>query len=97
MAIKITCINKDNGYHENPNLAITHLGWINEQTKEKGKSTRLEIYNWIKNENGFAYVTDIYGNTAKVITAETISGTKYLKTEADSTTKNNLLSLPECK
>lgn len=45
MAIKITCINKDNGYHENPNLAITHLGWINEQTNESGKNTRLEIYN----------------------------------------------------
>ncbi len=49
MAIRITCINKDNGYHENPNLAITHLGWIGDDGKP-GKSTRLEIYNWIKNE-----------------------------------------------
>jgi hypothetical protein len=97
MAIRITCINKDNGYHENPNLAITHLGWINEQTRNTGKHTRLEIYNWIKDENGDAYVTDAYGNSAKVITAETYNGTKYLKTEADSSTKNNLLSLPECK
>ncbi|UFH33537.1 DUF3892 domain-containing protein [Chryseobacterium sp. C-71] len=97
MAIKITCINKDNGHHENPNLAITHLGWINEQTRETGKNTRLEIYSWIKDKNGDAYVTDAYGNRAKVITAETYSGTKYLKTEADNSTKNNLLSLPECK
>ncbi|MCS3531567.1 DUF3892 domain-containing protein [Chryseobacterium sp. JUb7] len=96
MSIRITCINKDNGYHENPNLAITHLGWINEQTKNTGKSTRLELYNWIKNENGYAYVTDANGNKAKVITAETYNGTKYLKTEADNSTKNNLLSLPEC-
>lgn len=97
MAIRITCINKDNGYHENPNLAITHLGWINEQTRETGKSTRLDIYNWIKDQAGDAYVTDTYGNRAKVITAETYNGNKYLKTEADSSTKNNLLSLPECK
>lgn len=97
MAIRITCINKDSGYHENPNLAITHLGWINEQTRSTGKYTRLEMYNWVKDENGDAYVTDTYGNKAKVITAETYNGTKYLKTEADSSTKNNLLSLPECK
>lgn len=35
MAIRITCINKDNGDHENPNLAITHLGWINEADNSK--------------------------------------------------------------
>ncbi|WP_294281210.1 hypothetical protein [uncultured Chryseobacterium sp.] len=56
MSIKITCINKDNGYHANPNLAITHLGWINEIDQKTGKNTRLEIYSWIKNENGYAYM-----------------------------------------
>ncbi len=47
--------------------------------------------------SGLAYVADGYGNQVKVITAETYNGTKYLKTEADNTTRNNLLSLPECK
>lgn len=93
MAIRITCINKDNGNHENPNVAITHLGWKNEQT---GKNTRLEIYNWIKDDKGEAYVIDGNSNKVKVITAETSRGTKYVKTEADTTVKNNLLSLPEC-
>lgn len=97
MAIKITCINKDNGNHKNPNLAITHLGWMDEQTKETGKSTRLEIYNWINDKKGYAYITCTYGNKAKVITAQTYTGTKYLKTEADNSTNNNLLSLPECR
>lgn len=96
MPIKITCINKDNGKHENPNLAITDLGWINEENEKSGKNTRLQIYNWIKNENGQAYVVDS-NNKVNVITAETSYGTKYLKTEADNSTKNNLLSLPECK
>lgn len=95
MAIKITCINKNNGNHENPNLAITHLGWIEDGTGKVGKSNRLTIYNWIKNENGYAYV-EKNGRKVKVITAETSSGTKYVKTEADSTTVNNLLSLREC-
>ncbi len=95
MSIKITCINKDNGYHENPNLAITHLGWINDANSSTGKNTRLEIYNWIKNDGGYAYV-EKNGIKVKVITAETTTGTKYVKTEADSTITNNLLSLPEC-
>lgn len=96
MAIKITCINKDGGYHENPNLAITHLGWINEATGQSGKSTRIQIYNWIKDEGGIAYVKNSLGNKVDVITVETNNGTKYVKTVADSTTLNNLLSLPEC-
>lgn len=95
MSIKITCINKDNGKHENPNVAITFLGWIEDGTGKVGKSDRLTIYDWIKNKGGQAYV-EKNGNKVKVITAETSSGTKYLKTEADSTTVNNLLSLPEC-
>lgn len=97
MAIKITCINKDNGNHENPNVAITHLGWVNEFNGASGKNTRLEVYNWIKNDKGEAYVKDVHGNKAKLITAETSNGTEYVKTEADTSLKNNLLSLQECK
>lgn len=94
MAIKITCINKDNGNHENPNVAITDLGWVNEKDGESGKSSRLTIYNWIK-DGGYAYV-EKNGNKVKVVIEETANGTKYVKTEADNTTTNNLLSLPEC-
>lgn len=69
MAIRITCINKDNGNHENPHVAITHLGWVNESDGRSGKSTRLEMYEFIKN-GGKAYVTDNYGNKAFLITAK---------------------------
>jgi hypothetical protein len=95
MAIRITCIKKDAGNHENPHLAITHLGWTNESDGTTGKNTRLEIYNWI-NQNGYAYVQDSKGNRAKVITFKSNSGIGYVKTEPDSTSANNLLSLPEC-
>ncbi|MDB5120016.1 MAG: hypothetical protein JWN56_1234 [Sphingobacteriales bacterium] len=96
MAIRITCINKDGGNHNNPYEAITHLGWVEESTNKIGKNTRLQIYNWIKDEGGYAYVKDKFGNTAKLITGESPSGTKYVKTEADNTKTDNLLQLMEC-
>lgn len=43
MSVKITCIKKDNGNHENPNLAITDLGWIEDGTGKTGKSRRLGL------------------------------------------------------
>ena len=96
MAFRITCINKDNGNHENANVAITHLGWVNESNGNSGKSTRLEMYEFIKN-GGQAYVMDNVGNNAHLITAETALGTKYVKTKADSTERNNLPTLQECR
>jgi len=47
MSVRITCISKAGGDHENSHVAISELGWINEGTGETGKSTRLEIYDWI--------------------------------------------------
>ncbi|MBV8327888.1 DUF3892 domain-containing protein [Chryseobacterium sp.] len=75
---------------------MTDLGWIDEKG-EKGKNTRLEIYSLIKDQKVMAYVTDDKENYVKVVTAVSSNGTQYLKTEADSSEKNNLLSLPECK
>jgi len=95
MAVKITCIKKDGGFHENPYTAITDLGWINETTGKTGLSTRLQIYDYLK-DGGEAYVTDYVGNKAKLVTAETARGTKYVKTLPDKTTTDNLLSLKEC-
>lgn len=95
MAIRITCINKAGGQHENPYVAISHLGWVEDGTKLAGRWTRERLYDWIKLENGYAYVEG-GGTSAKVITALSPRGTKYVKTEADSTERDNLLKLPEC-
>ncbi|MBS1511080.1 MAG: DUF3892 domain-containing protein [Bacteroidetes bacterium] len=97
MSVRITCIKKSNGYHSNPYTAIETLGWINESTNATGISTRLTIYNWIKDEHGVAYVTDYLGNKAFLITAISSSGNKYVKTVADETKTDNLLQLPECR
>ena len=97
MAIRITCINKSNGYHADPHHAISHLGWIEDGTGKTGKNTRLEIWDWIKNQNGVAYVLDARGNKAYVGTRENANGTKYLQTYADKVWTDNLLALPECR
>jgi hypothetical protein len=97
MSVRITCITKSGGYHQNPYAAIETLGWINEETNATGKSDRITMYNWIKDEKGVAYVKDIFNNKAYLITAVSASGTKYVKTVADETKTDNLLHLIECK
>ena len=96
MAIRITCINKSGGYHDDPHHAIQRLGWTNEANGETGNNSRLEIYDWLKTKNGTAYVKDRAGNKAYVGTREHSNGTKYLQTYADKVWTDNLLPLPEC-
>ncbi len=96
MSIRITCIRKDSGNHENPHTAISELGWKNESTGATGRKTRIEMYDWISVSGNRAYVTDGKGNTADLIPAETAKGTKYVKTKPDATPDDNLLKLEEC-
>ncbi len=96
MSVRITCISKDGGNHENPHVAISSLGWINEENSERGTSTRLEMYDWIKNKSGYAYVRDAAGHQVRVGTAETQKGTKFVRTYSDNIWTDNLLALPEC-
>lgn len=94
--IRITCINKDNGNHDNPHEAITFLGWLEDGTGLQGKWPRIRMYNWIKDENGVAYVNDSAGNKVYVQTAESRNGNPFVRTIADGRETNNLLSLMEC-
>ncbi|HYV90924.1 MAG TPA: DUF3892 domain-containing protein [Chitinophagales bacterium] len=96
MAIKITCIKKDNGHHENPHVAISSLSWINESTSETGTTSRVDMYEWVKN-GGVAYVRDSKGDVAYLIAETTSFGTKFVRTRPDGTKADNLLSLPECR
>lgn len=96
MSVRVTCISKAGGDHDNPHESISHLGWTNEETHESGKSTRLEMYSWIKDKGGYAYVRDGAGNTVRVGTAVSTRGTKYVRTYRDKVWTDNLLALPEC-
>ena len=95
MAIRIMCINKDNGRHENPYVAITDLGWVEDGTGRSGRIGRERLYHWIRDEGGLAYV-EVGMARAIVVPAVSPHGTKYVKTEADSTVRDNLLRLQEC-
>jgi len=94
IAIRVHCINKSGGYHENPHEAISHFGWINDQTNETGKSDREEMWRWVTG-GGQAYVRDAYG-TVKVEARTNSRGTHYLQTVADNRPTDNLLKLSEC-
>jgi len=94
MAVRILCINKAHGDHADPHTAI--LGWKNEATGETGKSSRDQIYLWLKNNNGVAYVVDEYGNRAFLYPRENMFGTRFVQTAADRVWTDNLLALQEC-
>src|SRR5687768_890586 len=96
MSVRITCIKKAGGNHEDPHVAISELGWTNEQTGASDRSTRLQMYEWVKNGNQ-AYVKDVYGNVAYLVAKVSRSGNPYVQTVADGTPTDNLLKLMECQ
>jgi len=97
MSIKITCINKDSGNHENPHTAISFMNWIEEATGKMGRNSREEIYDFVKEGGiGSAYVRDSRGDTAYLEAKITLRGTKYVRTVPDGIKADNLLTLPEC-
>lgn len=97
MAIRITCIRKAGGDHFNPHVAISELGWVNDGTGERGSSTREQIYDWLKNRDGVAFVVDRNGDRAFVYPRQNAFSTRYVQTYADSVWTDNLLALPECR
>ena len=95
MSVRITCIKKDGGNHENPHTAISILGWVNESAGASGQSTRVQMYDFVKG-GGQAYVRDSRSNLAYLIAEVSSRGTKFVKTKPDGTTTDNLLKLIEC-
>ncbi len=95
MSIKITCINKDNGYHSNPHEAVADYGWVEDGTGKSGKTDRQTMVSWVKS-GVVAYVEDNYRTRAFCYVNKSINGTEFLETRRDGRVTNNLLSLPEC-
>jgi len=92
MAIKreISCINKpDRNSRYEP---IRYIGGL-----EGGKRWRMSEEGAIEaiEKNEYSFFVNRGGNEVKVIVA-TRNGRKYLKTEEDNETTDNLLKLPEC-
>ncbi|SEO99193.1 DUF3892 domain-containing protein [Mucilaginibacter sp. AW1-7] len=95
MAVRILCIKTDVTPHENPYVAIDSLEWINERINVKGITERAKLYDWIKNEDGEAYIIDERGNKTCLIPALCPKGNKYVKTVSDESETDILLGLPE--
>jgi len=85
---RITCINKDE--RKNPYERIQFVG-----LGGNDKHPQQQIVRWIDSGQHSFYV-ERGGKRAKVITATSPYGNRYIKTEADGSEPNNLLSLPEC-
>lgn len=89
--LKVSCINKNDRYSAYEK--ISNIGG----TRSDGtrwKFTLSEAIAYIEN-NTYSFYTLVGGHERNVIIA-TRNGSKYLKTEADADTPDNLLSLPEC-
>jgi hypothetical protein len=95
MAIRITCIRKAGGHHENPYVAISHLQWVEDGTALTGEWTRERMYDWVENQGGEAYVRNGLSR-ARLMGAISPRGTRYVKTEPNHTERDNLLKLPAC-
>lgn len=89
---EIKCINKQerNNIHER----IINIGGVN-QNGTRWKISQEEAIQGIESGEWLFYVSQGL-NKVNVIIAVSAAGFKYLKTENDSTTSNNLLNLPEC-
>ncbi|HEY8780426.1 MAG TPA: DUF3892 domain-containing protein [Mucilaginibacter sp.] len=96
MAVRIICIKKEEGKYENPYMAIEHFEWVNERINVKGVTDRTKIHDWIKNEDGEAYIIDPGGKKTFLIPAICPKGNKYVKTVADEIDTDCLLLLPAC-
>ncbi|WP_027872476.1 DUF3892 domain-containing protein [Spongiibacter marinus] len=93
MAIEIKCINKQDRY--DPSERITHVGGLNDDMS-RWKLTQKEAIEGIDNGKWEFYVGTTLLGRAQVVVRTSRFGNKYLTTEPDGETQNNLLSLPEC-
>jgi len=73
---------------------IAFLQWRNTQTESTGQSTRQAIVEWLEESKANQAVVAHQGKWVYVGVVSPQSDLKYLRTYADGTWTDNLLSLP---
>jgi hypothetical protein len=91
MAKQVKCINKLP--RQNPHERIQNIGGI--EGGVRWKRTQQQAIADIEADSQSYFCTDQRGNSVWIVVA-THSGNKYIKTQNDDSSQNNLLSLPEC-
>lgn len=86
---EIKCINKD--IRQDPYHRITSVGGFTDKRWKISLDTAIAHIE----QGTWEFYTHVGGHRRNVIVADRL-GRKYLKTEADQDTPDNLLSLPEC-
>lgn len=96
MTVRVVCINKSGGYHEDPHHAISMFGWVADGTGKSGRTAREDMWRFVT-DGGHAYVRDAAGSVAWLRALTSAHGTHFLQTESDGRLTDNLLYLPECR
>lgn len=91
MAVRITAVRLSQGgyLHEH----ITDVKWTSYENGNTGQSTKAEMVKWIDVDKGRAYV-ETATSKVEVGVVKPQGGTPYLRTYANGTWTDNLLSLP---
>lgn len=88
--VQIKCINKLD--RMNPHERITNVGGY---TDKQWKLTQQVAVGYIEADE-WGFWVSVGGKSVWVVVATSRYGFKYLKTQDDGETQDNLLSLPEC-
>ncbi len=95
MSVRILSLKKSTEPNANPYLAIECFEWVNERIKVNGVTDRAEIYDWLKNFKGEAYIIDNDGDKYYLVPAISADGKKYVKTNSCEKKQDVLFQLPE--
>jgi hypothetical protein len=93
--VQVSCIVKQ-GNHFNPHERIQELGGVH--NGQRWKMSEVDIIAELEKPDStrrWNFYTSVNNRSVWVIVASH-SGRKYLKTQADGFSPDNLLSLPEC-
>ena len=89
--VQISCVIRDGRFELG--ARITHVG--GDRETGRWQITQQEAIEHIENHD-FKFWVSVGGKSVWVTVAESPSGAKYLKTEADGGAPSDLLSLPDC-